>query len=167
MRLLGFVGIFFLALINVLGMFIAIEGNDWGGIALMACMAGLLVFFTRMLWRGRRVEREGRLPVAGDDWDNRSISDFFAGPVARSREGKVLIAGSGMSLLLAIVAYIAPAMLGLAAARADSAIVLFVFWPVFAFLLYVQLCGPHYRSSPYKVFTMLAFMCLPLYTFYR
>jgi hypothetical protein len=167
MRLLGFVGIFFLALINVIGMFTAIHGNDWGAIALMSFMAGLLVFFTRTLWRGRRVEREGRLPVAGDDWGNRSISDFFAGPVARLREGKVLIAGSGMSLLLAIVAYVAPAMLGLAAARAGSAITLFALWPVFGFLLYVQLCGPHYRSSLYKVFIMFAIMCLPLYTFYR
>lgn len=163
MRLLGFVGIFFLALFNMLGMFISIQNGHWKGIVFMTLMAGMLVFFTRTLWRGRRLERIPRPYRETDDWFDRPLSRFFADQVAKSPEGRIFLAGSAVSLLLGFVSLAWPAILHLSAARAGGTAVLFIFWPIIAFLLYVQVCGPSFGSSTFKRIVMVAVMCAPAY----
>jgi hypothetical protein len=166
MRLLGFVGIFFLALLNVLMTMMSIQQGDWRGIFLMICMAGMLVFFTRALWRGRRMEREGRPPAQTGEWGNRSVTGFLTGQVMQSREGRILLTGSAIALILWTVSLACPAILGLPAARMSKTQVVLVLWPLLAFVLYVQVCGPDFRSSVYKTVIMLAVMCAPVYMLY-
>ena len=167
MRMIGFAGIFLLSLLNMLCMFFAIQSRDWKGIAVMTFMAGLLVFFTRTLWRGRRLERAPRPHGEADDWAHRSVSRFFTDQVARSPEGLILLAGSAVSLLLAIAALAWPTILALPVAQVGKAAATFLLWPVIALVIYVQVCGPDYRSSVYKRIVMLAVMCGPMFVLYR
>ena len=167
MRLIGFAGIFLLSLLNMLCMFFAIQSRDWKGIAVMTFMAGLLVFFTRTLWRGRRLERAPQSHGEADDWAHRSVSRFFTDQVARSPEGLILLAGSAVSLLLAIAALAWPAILALPAAQAGNAVATFLLWPILGLVIYVQVCGPDYRSSMYKRIVMLVVMCGPMVVLYR
>jgi len=167
MRILGFIGIFLLFVFVMIGLLISLHEANWKGVAIAAIMIAFLVFCTRVLWRGRRLEREGRTDNPADDWGNRSVSSFLANQVAKSPEGRILVAGSGVSLLLAILTYVSPATLALRDARVGGAIALYMVWPLLAFLLYMQICGPDYRSSMYKRIAMLLLMCGPLYIIYK
>lgn len=167
MRTLGFIGIFLLFLFVLLMLLISVHDANWGGVGIAAVMIGALVFCTRVLWRGRRLEREGRADNPADDWGNRSVSSFFSEQVAKSPEGRVLLAGSGVSFLLAIVAFVSPATIALRDAQAGSAIATFILWPLLAFVMYIQICGPDYTSSLYKRIAMLGVMCVPLYMIYK
>ena len=167
MRILGFIGIFLLFVFVMIALLMSLQEANWIGVALAGIMIALLVFCTRVLWRGRRLEREGRTDNPADDWGNRSVSSFPANQVAKSPEGRILLAGSGVSLLLGIVSYVSPGTLALRDARVGSAIALYMVWPLLAFLMYMQICGPDYRSSMYKRIAMVLIMCTPLYIIYK
>jgi hypothetical protein len=167
MRTLGFIGIFLLFLFVMIVLLMSVQTANWTGVAIATLMIGFLMLCTWVLWRGRRLERMGGRNVALDDWENRPLSRFFADQVAKSPEGRILLAGSGVSLLLALVSFVSPATMALRDLRAGGAIAILIVWPFLAFCMYVQLCGPRYRSSWFKRVAMLVIMCGPLYFIYK
>ena len=168
MRTIGFLGIALLLAINVFGTVVAINRSDWKGIAFMLFMAAMLIVFARMLWLGRRFEREarsGRTLARG--WYGESVSAFFTNQVSKSPEGRVLLVGSCISLALAIASLVAPAAIGLPANRGITNAVLFGMWPILAFVLYVRICGPTFNTSIVKIVAMLALVAVPVLIAYR
>src|SRR3954467_14062221 len=98
MRLLGFIGLFPLGLMNVFGFVRAVQDGDLKGILLMLFMAALLTFFALTLWRGAKYERGSAQGRLADGWDGAPVSAFFVGVVTRSLEGRIYIAGAVASV---------------------------------------------------------------------
>lgn len=167
MRILGFVGIVLLLPFNVFGMLLTFQNNDWRGVALMACMTAMLAYFARMLWLGRRMEREVCSSKLAQGWYGESVSSFFLNQVAKSPEGLILLIGSSISLALAITALFIPTALGLPVRRANTAPTIFGIWPILAFVLYVRICGPAFGTSTFTCIAMLAVVCAPAVIVYR
>lgn len=168
MRTLGFLGIAALLPFNAIGFVIAFQSSDWRGIGLMLLMAGLLAAFAVTLWRGRKLEREpnARRRLA-DGWSGESVSAFLTNQVAKAPEGKVLIAGCVVSLVLAVLALTSPSVIGLPADRGSQNAVLFGMWPVLAFVAYVRICGPTFRASIFNTLAMLCVFAVPPIIAYR
>lgn len=126
MRVLGFLGIALLLAVNAVGMVIAVQRNDWRGIALMAFMAAMLAFFARTLWLGRRMERVARSDrTLAHGWYGESVSTFVLNQVAKSPEGLILLVGCSVSLALAIASLTVPTLVGQSAGRATTNATLF------------------------------------------
>ena len=168
MRTLGLLGIALLLAVNALGMLIAVQRDDWRGIALMAFMAAMLAFFARTLWRGRRTEQDSRSGhTLAPAWYRESVSSFFVNQVAKSPEGLLFVVGSGISLALAIASLTVPTSIGLPADRANTSATLFGVWPILAFVLYIRICGPSFKTSVFTIVAMLAVVVAPIFIAYR
>jgi len=168
MRVLGFFGIALLLAFNAIGMVIAVQRNDWRGIALMAFMTAMLAFFARTLWLGRRMEREARSGrTLAQGWYGESVSTFLVNQVGKSPEGLILLVGCSISLALAIASLTVPTVVGLPAGRATTNATLFGIWPILAFVLYVRICGPAFKTSAFTVVAMLAVVSAPVVIAYR
>ena len=168
MRALGFLGIALLLVVAALGLFFAVQGGDWRGVALMLFMAVLLIAFAKILWHGRKLERQaGSGQTLAQGWYGESVSAFFKHQVAKSPEGLVLIVGSALSLALAALALASPAFIGLPESRSAVSAVLFAGWPILAFVGYVRICGPTFNSSIFTIFAMLCIVAAPFFLAYR
>ncbi len=64
--------------------------------------------------------------------------------------------------MLAAVSLWLPVTIGLTTGGASKAAATFLLWPVLAFVWYLRLCGPDFRSSVYKTIVMVGVMCAPL-----
>lgn len=162
MRIIGFLGIALLAIINLICLAIAVQHWDWRGIAAMLFMAGLLVFFGHVLWRGAKLEKRadcGEALVEG--WAGQPVGLFFKEQVAKSIEGRVLIAGSIACVLMAMLSLLAPSTLALTQQRAGTNATLFAMWPMLAFVGYVKVCGPKYVTSVFSVLATFALVAAP------
>ena len=168
MRALGLLGIVLLLVFNAIGMLIAVQRNDWRGIALMAFMTAMLAFFARTLWLGRRMEREARSGRSlAQGWYGESVSTFLVNQVAKSPEGLILLVGCSISLALAIASLTVPTAVGLPAGRTTTNATLFGIWPILAFVLYIRICGPAFKTSALTVVAMLAVVSAPVVIAYR
>ncbi len=168
MRAIGLIGIALLAIFNVLGLVIAVQRWDWSGIALMFFMAGLLAFFARVLWRGAKLaERPGSGEALAEGWGGQPVGLFFREQIAKSIEGRVLIAGSVACLAMAVAAFLAPGAVGLAEDRAGTHATLFGLWPIVAFVGYVKVCGPRYVTSAVSVLATAAIVAAPFIIAYK
>lgn len=168
MRVVGFVGVVLLLVFNAVGLLIAVQDNDWRGIALMAFMAAMLALFARTLWLGRNIERDtqsGRTLAQG--WYGAPVSTFLVNQVAKSPEGWILIVGCGISFALAIASLTVPSEIGLPVGRASTNATLFGIWPILAFVFYVRICGPVFKTSVFTVVAMLAVVITPVVIAYR
>jgi len=168
MRAIGFIGILALLVIAGMGLVLAVQAYDWKGIALMLFLVALLALFATALYRGWQLERKassGQSLAAG--WYGESVTSFFVNQVARSPEGIVLLVGSAASIVLAVVALIAPAAIGLGHSRAGASATLFFMWPMLAFVAYVRVCGPAFTSKPSTVVAMVCVMVAPIVMVYR
>ena len=162
MRTIGFVGIALLGMLNMFGFAISVQSRDWRGIALMLFMAGLLVFFYRTLWRGAKLsKRPGSGEPLAEGWAGQPVSIFFREQVAKSIEGRILIAGSIACLFMAATVLLAPNAVFVAQHRATTNATLFGLWPVLAFVGYVKVCGPRYVTSPLSVVATFAIVAAP------
>lgn len=166
MRMLGFVGILLLLALNFFCLIIAMQDNDWRGIAAMVAMTAMLAFFARVLWLGRSIEKSGRPSVLAPGWAGESVSSFFSYQVIKSPEGLILLIGSAISLTLAIMLLVAPATMGLPIVRVSKATTLFAMWPILAFVLYVRICGPTFETSVFTIIAMLAVVSAPAFIVY-
>jgi hypothetical protein len=165
-RILGALGLVALAVVNALGLALAIRDRDWKGIGLMLFMGALLTFFARTLWRGSKLERglaRGRL---AEGWAGESIGAFFTSVVAGTTEGRIFIAGAIASELLAVLSLAWPQAIAIPPARSHVAPTLFAVWPIVGFVLYVVICGPRYTTSIASVLLTGACMGLPFYVVY-
>ena len=104
MRLLGFLGLVPLGLVNICGSVRAVHDGDSKGMALMLFMTALLMFFAVTLWRGAKHERGSAQGRLADGWDGAPVTAFFAGVVARTLEGRIYIAGAVASGVAAVLA---------------------------------------------------------------
>jgi hypothetical protein len=164
MRTLGFVGLVLLAIINATGMAIAVHEGDFRGIGLMVFMAALLAGFAHTLWRGMKLEREQKTSDRlAEGWGGEPLTHFLRNQLARSPEGKVLIAGSALSLAIAAFAAAHPNLsaIGIPSAFAARIALLFGLWPVLAFTAYVGICGPQFITDLGKVLAMVGVMLVP------
>jgi len=95
MRAIGFIGIALLAVLAVLGLVASAQSADWRGIALMLFMVGLLAFFAYVLLRGAKLaKRPGASGALAEGWAGQPVGLFLRQQVAKSIEGRILIAGS-------------------------------------------------------------------------
>jgi hypothetical protein len=168
MRTLGFLGIIGLLPFNIFGYVFAIQGHDWRGVAIMLFMSAMLIFFATILWRGRRLERDTSTDQRlAEGWAGESVSAFILNQVVKSLEGRVLLAGSAGSLILAALALAAPGVIGITAHRGSVTAMLFAVWPILAFVAYVGICGPSFTPSIFKVIAMLCVVLAPVFIAYR
>jgi hypothetical protein len=166
MRLLGAVGIAALAVLDVLVLFAAVRNLDWKGIALMLFLAVLLALFARTLWRGWQIERgvrKGRL-VEGPDGE--PLTTFVSSVMAKTVEGRIYIAGTVASELMAVLIWFMPAAVAISPTRSHALALLFAFWPVLALVLYIRICGPTYKTSLISVLFTLGVVSVPFYQAY-
>ena len=109
MRIVGFLGLLFLAVVNGMGLYLAVREHDLKGVALMLFMVGLLVFFGYTLWRGARLARQTSSGERmADGWAGESVGSFLRNQVATSLEGHILIFGTVACFLMALVLLISP-----------------------------------------------------------
>lgn len=166
MRMFGFVGILLLLVLNFVCMIVAMQANDWQGVAAMVAMTGMLAFFARVLWLGRSIEKGSRPSVLAPGWAGESVSSFFSQQVIKSPEGSILLIGSAISLTLALMSLVAPETMGQPIARVSKATTLFAIWPILAFVLYVRICGPTFKTSIFTIIAMLVVVSAPAFILY-
>lgn len=165
MRLLGFLGILPLGLINILGFIHSIKELDFKGIALMSFMAVLLTLFAVTLWKGAKLERGSIQGKLAEGWESESVSSFFRNIVTKSLEGRIYITGAIVSAVVALLGQVWPESVGVSSGNYGHAI-LFGLWPIVSFVLYIHICGPSYKSSVTKVLLTFAIAAFPFYVAY-
>lgn len=168
MRVIGFLGLLLLAVVNVFGLFLTIRELDWKGIAIMLFMSAMIVFSGRLLWRGARLARQpssGERLAAG--WAGESVESFLRNQVAATLEGRILIAGSTVCFLMALAVLIAPQTVSIPLHKVAATAVLFGIWPILAFVLYVRVCGPRFESSLFAVLSVMAVVVAPFVIAYK
>jgi hypothetical protein len=101
------------------------------------------------------------------DWDRAPLSAFFRGPLLHSPEGLIVLAGSGASLLFAVLAWLAPGAIFLPEKRVEVAVTLFAIWPICLFTIYVRMCAPEFRPRVFTTLFILASAALPFWLAYR
>ena len=168
MRAIGFIGISLLAVLTVLGLVASVQSADWRGIALMLFMVGLLAFFAYVLLRGAKLaKRPGAGEALAEGWAGQPVGLFLRQQVAKSIEGRILIAGTVACLVMAAAASFAPSAVGLAGLRANAHATLFGLWPVVAFVGYVKVCGPRYVTSIFSILATVAMVVVPFVMAYK
>lgn len=168
MRTIGFLGLLFLAVVNAMGLFLAVRERDWKGIALMLFMVGMLVFFGRTLWRGSRLARQtGSDERLADGWAGEPVGSFLRNQVATSVEGRILISGTVACFLMALVVMISPQTVSILPHKAAATATFFGIWPILAFVLYVKICGPNFVSSLFTILSVVAVAFAPFVITYK
>lgn len=168
LRTIGYIGIALLLLIAALGAYVAVTDRDWMGALLMLTFLGLMAFLFRMLRLAARRESDTALRAKSDlGWYGASLSAFFQGPVLHTVEGLIVLVGGGLSLLFAVMGWLAPAWLFLHPAKSSGQIVLFAMWPLILFVYFVKFCGPHFRSGTYNRVALLVIAGIPFYAAYK
>lgn len=167
-RTIGYIGIAILLVIAALGTVLAIANHDWYGFTLMVAFFCILAFLGYGLRSAARREKNPELAKeSGLGWYGESVSSLFCGPVLHTSEGLILIGGSLISLLFAVITWIAPSWVALHPSRSSVNAPLFAMWPVLLFVIYVKSCAPNFRSN---IFTSLVMLCaagLPFYMVYK
>lgn len=162
MRTIGFIGIVLLAILNAVGLAISIQEGDWKGIGLMLLMVVMLMFFVHILWRGRKLSRNASTGERlAQGWGGESVGAFVKYQVAKSLDGRILIIGSGLCVAMATLSYLAPETIFLSSSRSARAATLFAVWPILAFVLYVRICGPAFKTTAFNTLSMLAVVGAP------
>jgi hypothetical protein len=95
------------------------------------------------------------------------VSTFLVNQVAKSPEGLILLIGCSISLALAIASLTVPTAIGLPVGRANTSATLFGIWPILAFVLYIRICGPAFKTSVFTAVAMLAVVSTPVVIAYR
>lgn len=168
LRLIGYVGIFLLLIVDLFGMFSAFLHHDWYGLFVTTAFLGLLGFLAYSLWAAAQRERLPELKATRDlGWFGESFSAFFRGPVLHTPEGWLLIVGSSLSVFFAALAWLAPSFIALNPARSSINATMFGMWPILSFVLYVKFCAPHFRPRLYTFLVMLLINGFPFYQAYK
>jgi hypothetical protein len=168
LRTLGWVGIAILAGLNLFGYAMAVQRADWKGFALMIFLTGLLAVFGRTLQRGARLARHaGPGDPLAQGWEDRPVGAFLREQVAKSMEGRLLIAGSVACLAMAGLALWAPAAVGLAGPRTAAHAAMFGVWPLMAFLGYLRVCGPGFERRVFSTVAVALILAVPFVLAYR
>lgn len=167
-RTIGCLGIALLFAVAIFGIVIAFKKQDWYGVFIMVGFLGILAFSWYVLLAASRRETAPALKAAsGLGWYDESVGVLFRGPVLHTFEGLVVVCGSAISLLCAVLAWFAPALVWLSPARAPINTALFGLWPILLFVVYVKFCGPDFRQRKYTSLIMLCAAGFPFYLAYK
>lgn len=162
MRTIGFIGILLLAILNAVGLAISLQEGNWKGIGLMLFMVVLLVYFAHTLWRGRKLSRSANTGERlAQGWGGETVGSFVTNQVAKSLDGRILIIGSGLCVAMATLSSLAPEIIFLSSSRSARAATLFAVWPILAFVLYVRICGPAFKTTAFNTLSMLSVVGAP------
>jgi hypothetical protein len=132
----------------------------------MLFLAVLLTFFGRTLWRGWRIGRGARQGRLLEGPEGEPLSTFVASVMAKTVEGQIYIAGTVASELMAALIWFMPAAVAISPNRSHPLALLFAFWPIIAFVLYIRVCGPTYKTSFLSVLLTLGVVSVPFYQAY-
>lgn len=168
LRAIGYIGIIILLAIATLGVVAAFSHRDWYGVFLMTFFFILLVLFWKGLRFAARRENDPSLKKEIDfGWYGESLGSFFRGPILHTPEGNILLIGTAISLVFALLAWFFSALVGLNPSRSAINTTIFSMWPVLLFSFYVKFCAPHFRPSLYTMLLMLCATGAPFYLAYK
>lgn len=163
MRTLGFLGLFFLAIVNVIGLYLAVREHDWKGIAQMPFfMVGLLLFFSRKLWRGARLSRQTNSGEKNSWRLGWRVGRFvFRNQVATSMEERILIFDTVGCCLMALVLLFSPETASILPHKAVATAKFFGLWPILDFALHVKICGSNFVTNLFTALSVVAVVLAP------
>lgn len=163
-----YLGLALLVAGTAVGSVLAFRVGNWYGVAISTIFFGLIVFFAHWLWYR---PKSSPPPPAGTTsnigWYGESLTALFRGPILHTTEGRALIAGSVLSLVLAVLAWTAPSILALDPSRSTDAAALLSVWPIGLFVIYARVCGPDFRSRAFTSVLMVCAVVSPIYTAYK
>lgn len=163
MRLLGFICISLLALVSTLAFAREVLERDWTGVVSMLVMLAVLVLSAFILWRGAKLERGAGQVKLSAGWRGESAGVFFSKVVFKSAQGRVLIAGSVISILVAVIALVWPDAIGIQSSERGLYSFVLGVWLYMVFLTWVRFFGPRYEAGVAGVLGVLAMFAIPLF----
>jgi hypothetical protein len=101
------------------------------------------------------------------DWHREPLTAFFRGPVLRTPEALIFLLGSVLSLLFALMAWLAPEWTFISQRRLRVAITLFALWPICLFTICVRMCAPDFRPRVLTTLFLVAAAVVPFWLAYR
>lgn len=167
-RIIAYIGLALLLLVAAVACYIAVNNRDWYGVLVTVAFFGVLAFFFHGLRSAARRESNSA-PVDGPDlgWFGASLPVFFQGPILHTMEGLIVLFGSGVSLLFALLAWLAPSWVFLRPAESSGHVILFGMWPMVLFVFFVKLCAPHFRTRIFTSVAMLTVAGIPFFKAYH
>lgn len=168
MRLIGYVGIVLLLALSGWGSWASAVAHDWRGLFYMIVVVLMLLLFWRELGRSARQlsgQQTGHLHIKpGSGWGDMPISEFVRGPILRTPQGWILVAGSAVQLAFASFAYLAPTWIGLRFESSVTSAILFAAWPLISFVAFVRFST--HRPNMFTSAVMLISSAFPFHTVY-
>ena len=101
------------------------------------------------------------------DWSQQPLLSFLRGPVIGTRDGRLILIGSCVSLIFALLAWISPGAINLTGPSFLGEIIIFSLWPAILFVLYVAFCSPDFRPNWLTSLFIAIAACFPFYLVYR
>ena len=168
LRTIGYLGLLLLLLVAAFGAYFAVTQGDWKGALLMLGFFGLIVLLFRQLRLAARRQNDPALRADPDlGWYGASFSAFVRGPLLHTWEGLIVLVGSGLSLLFAVLGWFAPAWLHLHPAKSSGQVAMFAMWPVLLLVYFVYFCAPHFRTRAHNSIALLVIAGMPFYAVYK
>jgi hypothetical protein len=168
LRTIGYLGIALLVVFATFGMIIVFSNRDWYGVFMMTGFYAMLIFFWHGLRSsGRRESNPALRDASGLGWYGETFGAFFNGPILHTPEGMVLLFGTGISLLFAVLAWFVPSIVAINPARSSITTTLFSLWPIMLFTIYIKFCSPHFHPRVYTTLIMICSIGFPFYLVYK
>lgn len=101
------------------------------------------------------------------NWDRQPISAFIRGPLIHTVEGWIVVGGTLVCVLLALVAWLSPGVVGVPPGKANAPLFLFAVWPVCLCTTFVAMCGPEFHSRVFTVVFLLFSAAFPVWLVFR
>jgi hypothetical protein len=166
MRVATFIGLIVLGLVGCLGLGVAIVNGDWRGT--LVCSGLLVLVFgafkiVRDLGRSDQQIGSGISAPKLTGWAEKSLVDFFRGPVLRTIEGKVFLMGSVVAFILLLIVFLAPGWLPKMTRTPHTAMAVLAWWPLLLFMLFVKQGFPTFQSSLWSISVMIVAAGYPFY----
>lgn len=100
-------------------------------------------------------------------WDRQPISAFFRGPLTHAVEGWVVVGGSILCALLALLVWLVPGVAGIPPGGANAPLLLFALWPICLLVIFVAMCGPNFHSRVSSIGFLLLSVAFPVWLVFR
>ena len=162
MRLVAYLGLLLLFAVALFVAWMAFAGRDWYGLVVMAGFMVLLTLFWHMLRQSARQN-----PEVQSEWMHVHFGAFIRGPLMRTLEGWIYLAGSLCSLMFAGIAWLDSSFLGLDPNRSAVHTILFGVWPIVSFVLYVKFNAPRFHTGALSVCLTLVAVGFPYYMVFK
>lgn len=162
MRLVAYFGLLLLFAVGLFVAWMAVSVRDWYGLVVIAGFMAVLSWFWHMLRQSARQN-----PELQSEWMQVPFGAFIRGPLRRTPEGLIYLAGSLCSLTFAGIAWLDSSLLGLDPNRFVVHTMLFGVWPIVSFVLYVKFNAPRFQTGAISICLTLAAVCFPFYMVFK